>query len=96
LQLFGRVRWIKIACWVGIGFVVVSNVAIGIYSMAVTNPYEYQSWADKATAISVPLAVFSLVADVIIFVIPFAAIIPLQLSPAKRIGAIGIFLTGGR
>lgn len=96
LQLFGRVRWARITSWVGIGFVFVSNAIIAIWTMAVANPHEYMSWAGFATEISVPLAVLGLVADIIIFVVPFAAIIPLQMSPAKRMGALGIFLTGGR
>jgi hypothetical protein len=96
LELFGRVRWVQITSWIGIGFVFLSNVIIAAWTMAKINPHEYQSWSSFATTISVPLAVLGLVADIIIFIIPFAAIIPLQMSHAKRMGALGIFLTGGR
>jgi hypothetical protein len=64
--------------------------------MATINPHEYVTWSKFALMISLPLAILGLIADVLIFIIPLAAIIPLQMSPAKRMGAMGIFLTGGR
>jgi hypothetical protein len=96
LELFGRIRWAQITSWVGIGFVFLSNGIVAIWIMATINPHEYVSWSKFATMISLPLAILGLVADILIFVIPLAAIIPLQMSPAKRMGAMGIFLTGGR
>ena len=74
---------------------VLTNGAVGIYAFAVANPHENVTWADKATRLGVPVAILSLIADTIIFVIPFAAIIPLRISHAKRVGALSIFLTGG-
>jgi hypothetical protein len=76
--------------------VFLSNGIVAIWTMATINPHEYLTWSTFATTISLPLAILGLVADVLIFIIPFAAIIPLQMSPAKRMGAMGIFLTGGR
>jgi hypothetical protein len=76
--------------------VVLSNGAIGIYTFVIANPHENASWTEKGTSIGVPTGILSLIADVAIFIIPFAAIIPLQISHAKRIGALLIFLTGGR
>lgn len=75
---------------------VVSNSAVGIYVLVIANPHENASWGGKGTQLGVPVGILSLVADVIIFIIPFAAIAPLQISPAKRLGALLIFLTGGR
>lgn len=54
------------------------------------------SWTDFALKLGVPSGGIGLVSDVMIFVIPFAAIIPLELSTAKKVGACLIFLTGGR
>jgi hypothetical protein len=96
LHLFSRIRWVRVSSWVGICFVVLSNGAVGIYVFVIANPHENMSWEGKGTQLGVPVGIISLVADVIIFIIPFAAIIPLQISPAKRIGALLIFLTGGR
>lgn len=70
--------------------------AVGIYTFIVANPHENITWAIPAIRLGVPVGVLSLVADLAIFIIPFAAIIPLQISPAKRVGAMLIFLTGGR
>lgn len=60
----------------------------------VANPRENISWTKYALDVSVPLAVLGLVADIAIFVIPYVAIAPLQLSSTKRWGASVIFLTG--
>lgn len=96
LHLFGRIRWIRITSWVSICFVVASNSAVGIYAFIIANPYENASWGGKGTQLGIPIGILSIVADVIIFIIPFAAILPLQISPVKRLGALLIFLTGGR
>lgn len=70
--------------------------AVGIYAFIVANPHESVSWAVSAVRLGVPVGVMGLVADIAIFIIPIAAIIPLQISRAKRFGALLIFLTGGR
>ncbi len=70
--------------------------ATGIYAFVIANPHESITWADEATELGLPVGVLSLAADLVIFVIPFAAIMPLQISHAKRLGALLIFLTGGR
>lgn len=75
---------------------VISMGAVAIYAFAIANPHENVSWTGKALRLAVPVAILSLIADLVIFVIPFAAIIPLQINHAKRIGALLIFLTGGR
>ncbi|KAH7372291.1 hypothetical protein BKA66DRAFT_443641 [Pyrenochaeta sp. MPI-SDFR-AT-0127] len=94
LHIFGRIRWARISSWIGFGFVVISHGVLGIYGLAVANPRENASWTKYALGFSVPIAVFGLVADIAIFVIPYIAIAPLQLSSTKRVGASIIFLTG--
>lgn len=71
LHLFSRIRWVRISSWTGICFVVLSNGAAGIYAFVIANPHENASWAGKATRIGIPVAILSLVEDVVIFIIPF-------------------------
>ncbi|KAJ4993292.1 hypothetical protein SVAN01_01267 [Stagonosporopsis vannaccii] len=95
LHLFSRIRWVRISCWIGVCYVVLSMGSVAIYAFVIANPHENVSWSSKATQLGVPVGVLSLIADLVIFVIPFAAIIPLQINRAKRVGALLIFLTGG-
>jgi len=77
-------------------YVVLSMGAVAIYAFAIANPHENVSWTGKATRLGLPVGILSLIADLAVFFIPFAAIIPLQINHKKRFGALLIFLTGGR
>lgn len=77
-------------------YVVLSMGAVAIYAFAIANPHENVSWSGKATELGLPVGILSLIADLVLFFIPFAAIIPLQINHTKRFGALLIFLTGGR
>jgi hypothetical protein len=96
LHLFYRIRWIRICSWVGIVYVVLTMGGTGIYVFAVAYPRENISWTMTAVQLGIPVGVMGLIADIAIFVLPIAAIVPLQISRTKRIGALLIFLTGGR
>ncbi|KAF3009931.1 hypothetical protein E8E13_011044 [Curvularia kusanoi] len=95
LHLFYRIRWIRICSWIGIAYVILTMGGVGIYIFIVANPHEILTWTIPAIRLGIPVGIMSLVADVLIFILPIAAILPLQISRAKRFGALLIFLTGG-
>ncbi|KAF2125969.1 hypothetical protein P153DRAFT_399448 [Dothidotthia symphoricarpi CBS 119687] len=95
IHLFARIRWIRICSWAGLVFAVSTHAGIAIYGLVIANPRESETWATRAFHLAISLSVFGIISDAMIFVIPFAVIIPLQLSITKKIGAIVIFLTGG-
>ena len=96
LQLFSRIRWIRICSWVGIVYVVLTMGGTGIYIFVVANPRELITWFAKAIHLGIPVGAMGLIADLAIFIVPIVAIVPLHISRTKRFGALLIFLTGGR
>jgi hypothetical protein len=99
LSIFGSLRWVRLVCWIGLSCISIVHVAIGSYSVAIaviasTKPYDMHSWELRAIQIGVAASIPGLVVDTTLLVIPIIAIAPLQLSRAKKIGALLIFLTG--
>jgi hypothetical protein len=101
VRLFGSVRWLKITCYVWIGLMALfysSNIAI---SVAYCIPRKGEAWDGTSFArcstsawSAVVIGVFSTVADVVIFVLPFPVLLKLRVNSAKKLGLISLFLTG--
>jgi hypothetical protein len=103
LLLYLRVftpRWFKMACYVGIVFLALHGIA---YILAVSfqcKPVE-SIWnphiAGKCinlTTIGVSGAIFSIVEDVVILILPIPEIIKLQMSTNKKWGLVLLFGIG--
>lgn len=95
LYIFGSLRWIRITCWIGLICITIIHSTIGIYSFAIASPYQTDTWKDKVMGVAVSGSIPGLIVDIVLLVIPIVAIAPLQLSAARKIGALLIFIAGG-
>ncbi|KAG9237431.1 hypothetical protein BJ875DRAFT_453923 [Amylocarpus encephaloides] len=103
LQIFRPLRWVRVCCFIGIGFTTVSFTGLWIAQMVCTTPHRGQSWLEMyqdprylvaLNYLSIPIAATSFAVDCFTFVIPLAAVSQLKLSPRRKFGVVLVFLTG--
>ena len=99
LRLFGTVRWMRIACWIGIiltaPFFLQMVPVCGVYLF----PHGNEGWdlrlgakGSKLQTPSLILGTFNVVSDIYVFILPLPILYGLNLSLRKRIGLIGVFV----
>jgi hypothetical protein len=101
IRLFGTVRWLKITCYVWIGLMALFYGSNIVVSVVYCIPRKGEAWDGTSFArcgtsawSAVVIGVFSTVADVVIFVLPFPILLKLRVNPTKKLGLILLFLTG--
>jgi len=94
--------------WVGIGFVLISHVAIAIAAIAIQVPKRGESWLvsglksgagggyvqKQATAVVAAQGVISSVTDFLVLCIPIRLVVGLHLPTGKKVGVYVIFMSG--
>jgi len=101
--LFSSLRWVRISVWIGGSISGVFYVCLTIAGFIFNSPWpgesllgDILSWHYLNFAnVSIPVGVIGMLVDWYLFILPIPAILPLQMSPAKKFGILIIFMTGG-
>ena len=102
LDIFGPWRWLKICAYVGAIFTTLCYGAFTLLNLICATPrhgetllsHEESNIERLIIVTGVPLAVFGLLVDLYIFVLPIIAVSRLQLPTRRRVGIILVFMTG--
>ena len=102
LEIFKPFRWVRISVYVGLTLLCCFYGATTIVQFYFATPKHGLSWVDyflspeeyKANILSIPLSAVGLGWDVVLFVLPVAAVLQLQLPTSRKIGIALIFATG--
>ncbi|CAD6446968.1 e7e449d0-169c-45ab-8012-9beda1504f11 [Sclerotinia trifoliorum] len=103
IEIFSRLRWIKISCWVGI--VITSIFYLIVMSCAIfwSFPHIGETFVEhylkavgaiKSQELSIPTASVGLTIDVYLFLIPALAVSGLKMQRKKKVAVMLIFTTG--
>ena len=101
-NIFRPFRWLKFSIIGGAAVVTGVYTAFTLAILIGATPRAGQSWiASTASSraaigvkVSIFLAVWSLVSDLFILLLPISGVLRLQLSPKKRFGLLVVFMTG--
>ncbi|KAF7895420.1 hypothetical protein EAF00_007234 [Botryotinia globosa] len=102
MEIFRSMKWMKMACLMGLSFTVVWYSAITIAGICLAVPLGGEGWVKhlftsrmiKQNSLSIPTAVVGLAIDCYLFILPMIALNKLKLTRGKRLGAGLIFATG--
>lgn len=101
-QVFRPLRWLRISVYIGATLTCAFYGATSITQIIFSTPKRGQTWLEhdfsreayKTNILSVPLAAVGLGIDLVLLVIPIAAVVGLQLPTKRKIGVIFIFMIG--
>ena len=101
--LFHPLRWVRISVWIGATISAVFYVAVTITAFILESPWPGESLLDailswhylRFAQFSIPTGVIGMLVDWYLFILPIPAVLTLQMSTAKKLGALIIFMTGG-
>ncbi|KAF7951247.1 uncharacterized protein EAE97_002798 [Botrytis byssoidea] len=102
MEIFRSMKWMNMACLMGLSFTVVWYSAITIAGICLAVPLGGEGWLKhlftsrmiKQNFLSIPTAVVGLAIDYYLFILPMIALNKLKLTQRKRLGAGLIFATG--
>ncbi|TGO73697.1 hypothetical protein BELL_0340g00070 [Botrytis elliptica] len=102
MEIFRSMKWMKMACLIGLSFTVVWYSAITIAGICLAVPLGGEGWVKhlftsrmiQQNALSIPTAVAGLAIDCYLFVLPIIALNKLKMTRRKKLGAGLIFATG--
>lgn len=101
IRLFGVKTWLKVASWVtlAVTFIIffVGMVYVGVACSPGGKTLDLPfilNCTTKSTRIGVTLGTTSVIADVIILLLPLPVVLRLQMATMKKIGLSVVFLTG--
>ena len=99
---FYNFRWQRLGALIG-GIVVVS-VYLGVTAaiLAVATPSPSKTWAQKATQaaspigirLSIPTAIWGIISDVYILLLPISGIVTLATDQKKKLGLFALYMSG--
>lgn len=100
IRVFGSVKWLQFTSYFLIALMALfygSNIVIAaVYCV----PHKGETWdgaafqrCTKSAWSAVMIGVFAVVADLVIFLLPFPIVLGLRLNPAKKLGLVLVFLT---
>lgn len=89
--------------WIGATISVTFYVAVTITAFVLESPWPGESLLEsmlswhymKFTLLSIPTGVIGMMVDWYLLILPIPAILTLQLSIAKKLGVLIVFMTGG-
>lgn len=101
--LFRPLRWVRILVWIGATVSVVFYVTVSITAFVLNSPWPGESLLEgilswhylKFADFSVPTGVIGILVDWYLLVLPIPAVLTLQMSMAKKLGVLVVFMTGG-
>lgn len=98
LQLFYQLKWMRICSIIGLAVTGALYTAFTIVMFYYSTPRPGELFMPrdtvKTTAIILPISIVGFIIDVIILVLPIAAVARLQATPKKKFAAMLVFLTG--
>lgn len=100
--LFRPLRWVRICVWMGATISAVFYVAVTITAFVLNSPWPGESFIEgilswhylKFAQFSIPTGVIGMLVDWYLLILPIPAVLTLQISTAKKIGVLIIFMTG--
>lgn len=101
-QVFRPLRWLRISVYIGAPLICTFYGAVAITQIVIAIPRPGQTWlehnlsgeAAKGVILSVPQATVGLGIDIVLLVMPIAAVVGLQLPTKRKIGIMIIFMFG--
>lgn len=101
-QVFRPLRWLRISVYIGAILTCAFYGATTITQIVFEVPKHGDTWLDyalskdnsKGSILSVPLAAVGLGIDIILLVMPIAAVVGLQLPTKRKLGIVFIFMFG--
>ena len=89
--------------WIGATISALFYVPVSITAFVLNSPWPGESFLDdilywhylKFAQFSIPTGVIGMLVDLYLFILPIPAVLTLQMSPAKKLGVLIIFMTGG-
>ena len=101
-QVFRPLRWLRISVYIGATLTCTFYGAAFIAQVVFEVPRRGETWLEhslspelpKANVLSVPLASVGLGIDIVLLVMPIAAVMGLNLSTKRKMGIIFIFVFG--
>jgi hypothetical protein len=101
-QVFRPLRWLRISVYIGATSTCAFYGAASIAQILFATPRPGQTWLEhslseetwKSEVLSVPQAAVGLGIDIVLLVIPIAAVVGLQLPTKRKIGVMVIFMFG--
>lgn len=101
-QVFRPLRWLRISVYIGATLTCAFYGATSITQIIFSTPKRGQTWlehdfsreAGKARILSVPLSAVGLGIDLVLLVMPIAAVVGLKMPTKRKIGVIFIFMFG--
>ncbi|KAK4190673.1 hypothetical protein QBC35DRAFT_377485 [Podospora australis] len=101
LRLFGTLRWVRLTCYLLLGLTFLSYTSYEVVALIYCVPRPGESWdsilmtrcASSAPA-TIAVGICSVLADLVLFVLPFPIIANLTLSRSKKKGLVIVFLLG--
>lgn len=103
LRLFGPIRWARWLIWGGIAITTIVYTALSIFILSNCVPKKGQIWSYTTYYGTCTMAqernsmvngVFGLILDLYILVIPLRLVSNLSLPLKRKLGVMGVFLTG--
>ncbi|MCJ1462825.1 hypothetical protein MMC07_001428 [Pseudocyphellaria aurata] len=102
-RLFCPWRWARICVWIGATISVAFYASVTVTGFVLSSPWPGESMFEatvswhyfKFTEFSVPIGVIGMLIDYYLLVLPIRAVLMLQMSPAKKLGVLILFMTGG-
>jgi hypothetical protein len=101
--LFRPFRWVRISVWIGATLSAVFYIAVTITAFVLESPWPGETLLDdilsshylKFAQFSVPIGVIGMLVDWYLLILPIPAVSTLQMSTAKKLGVLIVFMTGG-
>lgn len=101
-QVFRPLRWLRISVYIGATLTCAFYGAVCITQLVLATPRHGETRLEntlsgrfsKTDVLSVPLAAVGLGIDIVLLVMPIAAVVGLQLPTRRKIGVIFIFMFG--
>ncbi|KAL8995928.1 MAG: hypothetical protein Q9188_006693 [Gyalolechia gomerana] len=102
LHLFGTLRWMKWAVWMGIVVTGLFYLSITVAKLAMCAPRGSQTYimafstarCSRAKVLGVITGVFNILSDLYLLIIPIPAILGLNVRTPKKMGTLAVFMTG--
>lgn len=101
--LFQPLRWLRISVWIGVTISATFYVAVSITAFVLNSPWPGESFLEdilswhylKFAQFSIPTGVIGMLVDWYLLILPIPAVLALQMSTARKLGVLIIFMTGG-
>ncbi|KAI9656910.1 MAG: hypothetical protein M1821_003549 [Bathelium mastoideum] len=102
-SLFYPLRYVRLCVYIGAPLLVAYYASVTITAFALGSPWPGESLLDdflswhykKFSQFSIPTGVIGIIVDWYLLILPMPAVWSLQLSSAKKIGVMLVFMTGG-